>query len=287
MVWVAQADVETATDHSLLALLIAAAVMAVITLALLFAGRRKLAIAQESKKVELPDGKTLDVRAGDVVPGNVTSHLKTKAVTRTWLHALVIGADNRLSTSKTTAFAWTYVVAFALIALLVARWLGDDAGWNVLQDKGLQEEYLLALGGPYAAAVLAKYAAVSASKSEGKPAEVPGNAGLGQLFANDAGEADLGDFQYVLFNTIALTWVIVTFVGQLHDGLPNIPPVLAGLALTSTGAYSVKKLLAGVPPTLTHAHPPEALADGDVQVWGKNLVVPSTAADAPASCRRS
>ncbi len=175
-----------------------------------------------------------------------------------------------------------YAIAFALIALLVAHWLGDDAGWNALQEKGLQEEYLLALGGPYAAAVLAKYSAVAASQNEGKPAEVPGNADLGQLFANDSGDADLGDFQYVLLTTIALTWVIATFLGHLHEGLPDIPPVLAGLALTSTGAYSVKKLLAGTPPTLTHAHPPEALSGADVQVWGKNLVVPSTAADDPA-----
>jgi hypothetical protein len=41
---------------------------------------------------------------------------------------------------------------------VVAIWLGDHEPWDRQVDRGLQEEYLLLLGGPFAAAVLAKYA---------------------------------------------------------------------------------------------------------------------------------
>lgn len=262
---------------SLGALLIALAVMVAITFFLWGVGRRELQVAKEPKPVDLPgnEGKKLDIKVGDVVPPSV-SGVDSKKVTRSWLRALVVGTDNRLSTSKTIAFAWTYVIAFGLITLLVAMWLGDDTGWQKLVDNGLQEEYLLALGGPYAAAVLAKYTAVSAAQNDEKPAAPPGNASLGQLFANDSGEADLGDFQYVLFNAIALVYVIVRFVFHVQEGLPDIPLILAGLALTSTGAYSAKKLLTALPATLTNVHPPEAAAAGTVQLWGKNLVVPGS-----------
>jgi hypothetical protein len=261
-------------DRSVVALLVALGVMVAITIILWRVGRRDVRVAKEAKQVDLPggEGKKLDIKIGDPVPSNVAG-VDSRTVTRSWLRALVVGADNRLSTSKTTALAWTYVIAFGLITLLLAMWFGDDTGWQKLMDNGLQEEYLIALGGPFAAAVLAKYTAVSAEQNGEKPAAPPGSAGLGQLFANDAGEADLGDFQYVLFNAIALAYVLVRFVFHVQEALPDIPALLAGLALTSTGAYSAKKLLTALPATLTNVHPSEATPTGTVQVWGKNLVV--------------
>ena len=45
-----------------------------------------------------------------------------------WGKSLVIGQDNRFSTSKTTALLWTYTVAVALGSFVVAKWLGHPGG---------------------------------------------------------------------------------------------------------------------------------------------------------------
>ena len=59
---------------------------------------------------------------------------------RSWLGAIVVGIDNRSSTSKTIAFAWTLAVAWGLLSLIVAVWLGDHGPWDRQVDLGLQEE---------------------------------------------------------------------------------------------------------------------------------------------------
>src|SRR5690242_8427880 len=71
---------------------------------------------------------------------------------RSSVRALLGGADNRLSTSKTIAAVWTVVVGWvlltdAILALTLRQPLGDLAVGN---------DYLLLLGGPFASAVLAK-----------------------------------------------------------------------------------------------------------------------------------
>jgi hypothetical protein len=248
--------------------------------------KRTVNIAQNGGTYTPAGGTERSVKTGDEIPANdvklaEAAKIVVKPVDRTVLRSLAVGTDNRLSTSKTVALTWTYVIAFALISILVAKWLGRGAGFAALKAKGLQEEYLIALGGPYAAAVLAKYSAVSASQSEGKPAAAAGTAGTAQLVANDAGDGDLGDFQYVLFNAIAIVWVVVTFVLHPGRGLPDIPAVLAGLALTSAAAYSAKKLVSAAPPSLTSLLPPEAEQKGGVQLFGKNLVLPGTGPQDP------
>src|SRR5207248_4934318 len=57
------------------------------------------------------------------------------------MRTLVIGADNRTSTSKAVAFGWTYAILFGLFAIIVAKWLGDPTGYTNLVDNGLREEY--------------------------------------------------------------------------------------------------------------------------------------------------
>jgi hypothetical protein len=231
--------------------------------------------AEKEAAAKAGDAKPEAATAGDNQPeGDVA----TKEVTISLFRSIVVGADNRLSTSKTVAFVWTYVIAFAMIALGLADLFGDPDGWRKLAKNGLQEEYLIALGGPYAAAVIAKYSAVSASQSSGKPSAAPGDEKAKDLVANDQGGGDLGDFQYVLFNAIAIASVLIAFLRDVGSGLPAIPSVLAGLALTSAGAYSAKKLVSASPPSLTNLLPPTADRNGTVQVWGSNLVLPAVAA---------
>jgi hypothetical protein len=198
------------------------------------------------------------------------------------LHTLVVGKDNRTSTSKTVTLAWTYAITFGIVALIVASWLGSPKGYDALVASGLQEEYLLFLGGSFAALIIAKYKAVADAQGDaGKPVAPVGSAGPRQLVTDDVGDGDLGDFQYVLFNLVALGWFLGTFVPHLPAGLPNVPDLLAGLALTSAGGYSAKKLIPQGTPTLTAVHPPSVppsseTAVSQVELWGRNLFVPSS-----------
>jgi hypothetical protein len=67
---------------------------------------------------------------------------------------------------------------------------------------------------------------------------------LGDLIANDEHETDLGDLQYVLFNFVALVFVLLTMlVHEPSGGLPHIPDVLLGLTSVSAAGYVGKKLL--------------------------------------------
>ena len=271
-------------DRSADALLIAAVALFLLWLISYVLSRTSLYVVKsgQSFTYSVPNqpGVMRAVTAGDVVAANDYNSLspdnkqQIKPVHRSLPLELILGTDNRVSTSKTVALAWTVVIVYALLAIMIAKAWGDASAWNMLNKNGLQEEYLLFLGGPYAAAVLAKYSAVSAAQgAAGKPSESPGNASAAQLFSDDAGQADLGDTQYVLFNALAFTYVLVTFMSNLHHALPDIPPVLTGLALASTGAYGAKKLVPDVKPTLSSLLPPTILRGNAVEIWGANLVL--------------
>jgi hypothetical protein len=198
------------------------------------------------------------------------------------MRLLIIGADNRTSTSKCVALAWTLAIVFGLLAILFAKWIGDDVGYQSLLDNGVREEYWLLLGGPFAAAIAAKYATTSQAQDGAKTTAPAGSANPQQLVVNDEGNADLGDFQYVAFNLVALLFYLGTFVPNLNDGLPEIPEVLTALALTSAGTYSAKKFLSQAKPTLLSMLPnsvPVGTTDkpSSIEVWGNNLIVPPSA----------
>jgi hypothetical protein len=229
---------------------------------------------------------TVSLDKGAVIPSEDLGFVPEgsyRRITISLMRLLVIGADNRTSTSKVIAFSWTYAIVFGLFAVLVAKWLGDATGYQSLVANGIREEYWLFLGGPYAAAIAAKYAATTQNQGSGRPRAPVDGATVGQLVTNDEGNGDLGDFQYVVFNALALAFYLGSFIPHLNDGLPHLPPVLTGLALTSAGAYTAKKFLRQAPPTLTSllptsAPPSTATEPSTVEVWGSNLIVPASVA---------
>ena len=158
---------------------------------------------------------------------------------------LVIGTDNRVSTSKTIPFTWTIVVAAGLVALVYASLIGHDQPLQATNDAGVVGQYALLFGGPLGAAILAKaivnkqVAENPGSKSEGQPSAT-------DLVTNDAGQGDLGDFQYVVFNLVALVYVVGTLLTDPAGGLPHVPDVLLGLTSVSAVGYIGKKALVPV-----------------------------------------
>lgn len=254
--------------------LIAGASLLLGTGVLSLVGRKDL-VASADGSYTSADGTEHAVKKGDVIaradvnrPG-VPAHC---AVRRSVLGALIVGKDHRTSTSKTVVFLWTLAVAFALLSLLIAMWLGDDAPWKKQVGVPLQPEYLLLLGGPFAAAILAK--AATAGDAESKSAGPVGEASTAQLVSDDDGNAELGDFQYLLFNLIALAFFLGDFIGDLAGGFPQLPELLTGLVLTSSAAYAAKKFIELPAPTLLSVVPASATGTGTatVQVFGTNLV---------------
>lgn len=235
-------------------------------------------------KGAIVDDATATAIAGGMVTGVGPTAIREKKFSL--LHYLLVGKDNRTSTSKVVVFAWTYAIAYGLLTMLVAKWLGDSGAWGAqVYGKDVQEEYLVFLGGPYAAAIYVKYRNVTggAAKTQAPVADsaTEGAAGaVKQVVADDRGEADLIDFQYVLFNALALAYFLGTLIPELDAGFPEMPELLAGLALTSAGGYSAKKLVAQERPRLVSVFPstltaraPGAPDAPHVDIWARNLVV--------------
>ena len=258
--------------------LIAGTLTVIFALILARVGRKDyVATATPTEPYTDAAGTERKIRRGQVIPRAEKeiaeeANVQMKLVRRSFMGALVVGMDNRTSTSKAIATAWTFLIAWGLLSAVIALVLGADLTWPTLQ-----EEYLLLLGGPFAAAVLAKYA--TSGQAESKPAGEVGESSVAQLVTNDNGDTDLGDFQYVVFNVIGMAYFLSQFIGALANGFPDLPPTLTGLMLTSTGGYAAKKLLAQEAPTLISVVPASAVQGDTVDVFGMNLTVPPSASD--------
>jgi hypothetical protein len=189
---------------------------------------------------------------------------------------VLIGKDGYASTSKAMVWLWTLVFASALV-LLTAMSLFTDLSTDEAFGKDWNP-YLLLLGGPFAASVLAKGITVgragtstgtmgaSQAASSGAMATAPPADDLpaaSDLAKSNAGDTSLPDTQYVLFSLVAVVYFVAGLIDNLNsyatnpcppgsspDGcvatiaLPNIPSALLGLtslaALTYVGAKTVE-----------------------------------------------
>jgi len=210
-----------------------------------------------------------------------------------WFRKLVVGADNRWSTSKSQALFWTYAVVFGLSALIFAKWMGNPQGWNTLVDMDTDDwdVYLILLGGPFAALVLAKLTTSTKTdngtidKTVAPTSTLDPLKGLGQLVADDAGQPDLGDTQYFVFNLVAIMFFLGTIVGNLQHGFPALPAFLVGLTSVSAATYIGKKAAARAQPTLKSVVPRTQDVGETVDIWGSYLVVPAPTLPPPPEWR--
>jgi hypothetical protein len=185
--------------------------------------------------------------------------------------SLVVGQDNRVSTSKTTALVWTYTLAGALLSFVIARWLGHPEGFEQLSEQGVNAQYAVLIGGPLGAAILAK-GIVSAQIDSGSVAKpAADDASPAQLVQNDSGETDLGDLQYLLFNVVALVFFYGELLRAPQAGMPVIPDVLVGLTSVSAAGFVGKKVLAG-PPSISEVRPTAAHAGATVRIATTGII---------------
>lgn len=184
--------------------------------------------------------------------------------------ALVNGKDGRWSTSKTNAVLWTYAVWFVFITILLHT---DGKG---LDHAILKQQYLVLMGFPVAAAVIAK--GITQSKvetgaivtKEPDGAETSMLAGIGQLVTNDDGRPDLLDFQYLGFNLLLLAYFFTRFLGHQKFGLPDLPESLVALTGVSAAGYVGKKGIAKDTPPVKHdqSRPPARPRRGSTTAGG-------------------
>jgi len=247
----------------------AAAVLAVLCLLVVFTntpnsrrlyGRLKQTIAQPREKDR---------------PGT-TSSTGQKAVAPP-RSGLVTGYDGRRSTSKTITFAWTFVVAWMLITIGFVAARSGASFTDLLHNT--PSLYLVLLGGPYAAAILAKVT-VSSGVQAGRIQKPPATStGPADIVSNDTGSTDLYDFQYTLFNLVALLIVIFLFGAHPGKGFPGIPDFLAILTGGSALAYTVNKGVTSNAPSISDVQPQTSRVGDSVRVTGTNLL-PAAAKDA-------
>jgi hypothetical protein len=168
-------------------------------------------------------------------------------------HGLLVGTDNRVSTSKTTAALWTVVLIYFIASMALIFGRHPDKYQSLIQS--ISPLYLVLLGGPFAAAVLAK-GIVSSSVAAGQTQKGQGTPNIGDVFSDDDGNTDLIDTQYIAFNVLVAAIVVIQFAGHPGFGAPVIPDFLAALTGTSAAAYIVNKAVTtGNPPSITELTP--------------------------------
>lgn len=306
-------------DKETAALVTAGLLLASVTLLLYATGRKERTAVGDIAYTPPDGGDPKTISGGQAVPNDVFKQLgdeqKTKVSEQRGLYfrALYVGADGRWSTSKLQALIWTYAIVFALVALAVGDLHGVeffiDGEKVTFGDLPFREEYLLFLGGPYAAAVIAK--ASTAGKVEsgtmvkppaggdgggeadegeesgegegggGNDVEATGSGlakGTKEVISSDTGRTDLLDLQYLFFNLIALGVFLGTFVVNLENGLPKIPLFLVGLTGTSALAYATKKTVESATPTIDSVVPSSAYPGETLTVEGQHLLVPHAVA---------
>lgn len=231
--------------------------------------------------------ETVTYRVGTTLPADVATSAAAKDKQRSarpfFLRSLIVGQDGRWSTSKLQAVLWTGALLFALLAILIAKEI-LGARLPELARLDLPDQYYLLLGGPFAAAILAK-ASTSAKVEDGTlvklTAEDPTKnpfRGIQEVISNDEGRTDLFDFQFFAFNLIALAVFGVLLWDDLGK-LPDIPQAIFGLTSASALAYSTKKSLERTVPLVVGTSSTTVSRGQEITVWGRHLAIGGVAPD--------
>jgi hypothetical protein len=217
-----------------------------------------------------------------------------------WLR-IILGTDGRLSTGKSQVFLWTIGLAAAILFLGGIVIFHPGRTGNVFQDTNWND-YLILLGGPFAAAVIAQFT-VATKIVDGTLQKVPtaaaapaaiavigqapaGNPQLSDVVSNDDGDPDLVDIQYFIFNVVVFLYVFGDFISRIIDkgitdfstkySLPSVPAVLLGLTSASALGYVGTKTALKNAPRISTINPLPPVAGNPVDIIGVNLVPPGT-----------
>ena len=183
----------------------------------------------------------------------------------------LIGTDGRTSTSKTQAGLWTVVLAWG-IAFLLGQHLFEDQSLNSVLPQDTWDQHLIVLGGPFAAAVLAKGIVTYklANGSLTKTIVGPDAATISQVLQDDANQTDLVDSQYFLFNLVAIVYFLVQIARK--PVLPTMPAVLLAATSGAAALYVSYKAASANKPVISSVVPRTARPGDQLTITGSNIL---------------
>ena len=187
---------------------------------------------------------------------------------------LLVGLDNRVSTSKCVALLWTATVMYGVLTLGFIAVASDQFRLFTSLIGSFPGVYLALLGGPFAAAVGARAIMDSyvPTRVQKPPAQ---SSGLFDIIADDNSNVDLVDTQYTLFNLVAVAVVLAQFIHRPGFGAPDIPWFLAALTGTAAATYLAHKALGSNAPHIDDVIPDHARMGQQVAAFGVNLALPT------------
>ncbi len=187
----------------------------------------------------------------------------------------LVGLDGRTSVSRVAPALWTLalVVVMCRNANLVS-WSGDELAETLDPNW---DDYLILLGGPWTAAVLAK-ATVSWKVESGSLQKTSKDEPeVLDAIRDDNGQTSLVDAQYLLFNIVALVFFAAAYVAKGPD-LPKIPGLLLALTSGAAAIYVGNKAAEQNRPTVTGLVPPSVRRGDELTINGQNLIPAGTTA---------
>ena len=136
----------------------------------------------------------------------------------------------------------------------------------------LWSDYLILLGGPFAALVFAKGIVTAKVNSGTLQKTVPddGTASLRQVLTNDDGNPDLVDTQYFIFNLVAYVYVIIGTCA--NNALPEIPALILVLTSPAAATYVINKSVQSNTPKVSSVVPASVKIGGRMLVGGSNFM---------------
>ena len=193
------------------------------------------------------------------------------------LSSLIIGKDLRTSTSKTQYLLWTIGVAAALSYIAMHTLLNPTEIFvctkaqttNCAPGSSTWEQYLILLGVPAAAAIVASAATTYKVQNQIIQKTNATTTSVGDIATDDSGNPDLIDIQYLIFNIIAFLYFAVNFIGS--GTFVSMPYILLGLTSVAAATYSLNKAISANRPIIQSVSPGVIAAGTEVTIKGLNL----------------
>jgi hypothetical protein len=191
------------------------------------------------------------------------------------LSDLIVGQDRRTSTSKTQYMLWTVGVAFALTYVAMRTFVGSTSftcstgSANCVPDGSVWEQYVILLGVPATAALVAK-ASTTYKSVNGIIQQTDANqAKVADIATDDQGNASITDIQYLVFNVIAFMYFAANFLS--NGTFIEIPSMILGLTSASAATYTLNKTLQNDRPVIKSVLPNVIAPGTKVTISGINV----------------
>ena len=164
------------------------------------------------------------------------------------LRDLILGTDDRFSNSKTQIVAWFFVLIVTYVAFTALRF--GVGGAEFVGGITIPQHLLLLPGLSALTFATAKGIAASKVRTDGPKQEAGTPRFPRDLFRDDEGRVDLGDFQMIIVTLLAVAVYLVEVFGflgaiELHRAvtLPDVDTTILATFGLGQGAYLVKKVV--------------------------------------------